>query len=492
MNLAECVSRHAARQPDTVAIVDGERSSTYRDLDRAIRCGAADLRSSGIGAGDHVAICLKDTADHLIAFLAVARLGAAAIPIDWRALPAERARIARGFAAKLALIEPGGGALAGVPSLAIDARWHAEAARLGGAHEFPSDADAPLMIGLTSGTTGAVKGMVVTHRQMYSRALPFDTILSDRPHRYLSASPLAFSAGRNYCLTHIIKGHTVVFHPPLFTAEEYVETANRCEATAGFVVPTVIRWLLDLPAAEGPLLPRFEALMCGGAPIRADEKRATLKHITPNFYEFYGTVATGPISFLRPSEMAEHASSAGRPAALWDIEIVDEADRPLPIGSSGRLRVRGPALASGLYTGSASASAGDSEGFRDGWYYTGDLAALDEAGFLYLKGRATDVILRGGSNVYPDEIESVLAEHPAVAEAAAVGRPSPQLGEEIVAYVISRGPVEAGDLLAHCRQRLTSYKVPAEIVFVSALPRTNFGKVDRKRLAASLAGSGAP
>jgi acyl-coenzyme A synthetase/AMP-(fatty) acid ligase len=310
---------------------------------------------------------------------------------------------------------------------------------------------------------------------MHARTRPFDDLLGDRRHRYLSASPLAFSAGRNYCLTHLIKGHTVILHPSLFTAEEYVEAINRHRASVGFVVPTVVRWLLDL-------LPGVEVLMCGGAPLRADEKRAMLAYVTPNFYEFFGTVATGPISFLRPNEMAVNSESDGRPAAGWEVAIVDESDGPVPPGDTGRLRARGPALASGL----VGASAGNSEGFRDGWYYTGDLAALGADGFLYLRGRATDMILRGGSNVHPDEIEAVLVEHPAVAEAAVVGRPSRDLGEEVVAFAVVRDGVEAEALINHCRKRLTAFKVPCEIILVPDLPHTSFGKVDRKRLRSSL------
>ena len=484
MNLAEVIARHAKAGPNVVAMVDGDRRITYRELDHLIRCGGAYLRSLGIQPGDRVAICLKDTADHVIAFIATARLGAVAIPIDWRAPPTERARVARGFGANLALVEPGDTAVAEVPSLSVDARWYAEAKRQDGNQEFPSDADLPLMIGLTSGTTGVVKGLRVTHRQMHARTIPFDRIIAPGPHRYFSASPLAFSAGRGYCLTHLIRGHTVILHPPLFTAEEYVESANRSAATVGFVVPTILRDLLTLPASGGPLLPGLQALICAGAPTHAEEKRAALQRVTRNLFEVYGTVGTGPITVLRPEEMAAHAASAGRPAEVWEIETVDEADRTLPRGGEGRLRLRGPGAASGLDAAAASTS----EAIRDGWYYTGEIAVFDRDGFLYLRGRATDVILRGGSNVYPDEIEAVLADHAAVAEAAVVGRPSPHLGEEVVAFIVARTHVEADELVAHCRRRLSAYKVPAEIRLVEALPRTNFGKADRKRLAASLSG----
>jgi acyl-CoA synthetase (AMP-forming)/AMP-acid ligase II len=154
----------------------------------------------------------------------------------------------------------------------------------------------------------------------------------------------------------------------------------------------------------------------------------------------------------------------------------------LRTGAAGRLRVRGPGAAERLEAGGAAAG----ELVRDGWYYTGDIAALDDAGFLHLKGRASDMILRGGTNIYPDEVEAVLSEHAAVADAVVVGRPSPQLGEEVVAVVVARAPVTADALIAHCRRRLSAYKLPAEIVFAKELPRTSFGKPDRKRLASSL------
>jgi acyl-CoA synthetase (AMP-forming)/AMP-acid ligase II len=486
VNLAEVIAHHGATRPDAVALVDGKREVTYRDLDRQIRMGADHLRTLGVTPGAAIAICLGDNADHVMAFLSAARLGAVSVPIDWRAPAAERARIATGLGAKLALVEKGAPALGGVPSLSVDASWHSGSERLDADREFPSEADAPLMIGLTSGTTGAVKGMLVTHRQMHARTIPFNAILPPGPHRYLSASPLAFSAGRGYCLTHLIRGHTVLLHPPLFAADEYVESANRARATVGFVVPTILRALLALPAGTGPLLPGLQALLCAGAPTHPEEKRAALRRLTPGFHEIYGTVGTGPISVLGPLDIPEHAESAGRPHEIWKIEVVDDSDRALPRGAAGRLRVRGPGAAMRLESGAAGAG----EGFSEGWYYTGDIAELDDAGFLHLKGRASDVILRGGSNVYPDEVEAALAEHAAVADAAVIGRPSPQLGEEVVAVVVVRAPVTTDELIAHCRRRLSPYKLPTEIIFVAELPRTSFGKPDRKRLASSMVAGG--
>jgi len=483
VNLAETISRHARSRPETPALVEDRRTITYAELDRLIRQGAAQLRALGLGTGDALAICLGDTADHVIALLSAARLGAVAVPIDWRAPPAERGRIAKALGVKLALIQPRAPALAGVPSRTVDEQWYAEAAGRDGSQAFPADADAALMIGLTSGTTGTAKGMLVTHAQMHARTIPFDAILPPGPHRYLSASPLAFSAGRGYCLTHLIRGHTVLLHPPLFAPDEYVETANRLQATVGFVVPTILRALLELPAPAGPLLPGLSALVCAGAPTHPEEKRTSLRRLTPRFHEIFGTVGTGPITVLKPGDIPAHAESAGRPHEIWRIEIVDDADRALPRGAAGQLRVSGPGAALRLEAGSAAAG----EAVRDGWYYTGDIAELDGEGFLHLKGRASDTIIRGGTNIYPDEIEAVLAEHTAVADAAVIGRPSPALGQEVVAAVVARGTVTAEELIAHCRRRLSPYKLPAEIVFVAALPRTSFGKPDRRRLASEIA-----
>jgi acyl-coenzyme A synthetase/AMP-(fatty) acid ligase len=486
VNLAEAIAYHARAHSDIAALEDGERTIRYSELDRIIRQCAARLRALGITAGDAIAICLGDNADHVITFLSAARLGAISLPIDWRAPFSERARIATGLGAKLALVDPGAPALGNVPSLSVDAYWYSEAACHEAAQVFPSDPDAPLMIGLTSGTTGAVKGMLVTHRQMHARTIPFDAILPPGQHRYLSASPLAFSAGRGYCLTHLIRGHTVVLHPPLFAADEYVESARRMRATVGFVVPTILRALLSLPAGAGTLLPGLQAFICAGAPTHSEEKRAAFRWLTPGFHEIYGTVGTGPISILAPRDIEDHAESAGRPHSIWQIEIVDEADRALPRGATGRLRVRGPGAALRL----RSAPADVDEAVREGWYYTGDIAELDDDGFLHLKGRASDMILRAGSNIYPDEVEAVLMEHAAVAEAAVVGRSSQQLGEEVVAVVVARDSVTTDELVTHCRSHLSAYKLPAEIVFVAELPRTNFGKPDRKRLASLMASGG--
>jgi acyl-coenzyme A synthetase/AMP-(fatty) acid ligase len=165
-----------------------------------------------------------------------------------------------------------------------------------------------------------------------------------------------------------------------------------------------------------------------------------------------------------------------------DVEVVGEEDRKLPPGEVGRLRCRGPSLAAPPpeFVGSDTAS----EGFHDGWYYTGELAAIDERGYVFLKGRASDVIIRSGAKIHPAEIEAVLQEHDAVMEAAVIGRSAPSEEEAVVAFVVVRRVVALGELVAHCRARLTPYKVPREIRIVAQLPRNSAGKIDKRALAA--------
>jgi acyl-coenzyme A synthetase/AMP-(fatty) acid ligase len=172
-------------------------------------------------------------------------------------------------------------------------------------------------------------------------------------------------------------------------------------------------------------------------------------------------------------------ASVGRPFSLIDAEIVDGDDQPLGLGVTGQLRVRGPSLTSPVANANATASAD----FRDGWYYPGELALVDELGYVFLQGRMSEVIFRGGAKIFPSEVEAVLQDHDSVAETAVVGRALPNNEQEVIAYVIAKDEVTAGQLLAYCRQRLTPYKVPRQIHIVSELPRNPSGKVDKRALA---------
>jgi acyl-coenzyme A synthetase/AMP-(fatty) acid ligase len=199
----------------------------------------------------------------------------------------------------------------------------------------------------------------------------------------------------------------------------------------------------------------------------------------------YGTAETNVISYLRPADVASHAGSVGQPHSLMEVQVVDDRDRPLSVGEEGKLRVRGPALASPL----AVPGSPTNTGFRDGWYYPGEIAALDDRGFIFLTGRASEVIIRRGAKIYPAEVEAVLQQHPDVLECAVIGRRAADNEEEVIAVLVGRRPLDLASIVTHCRTYLESAKRPQRIHFVDALPKNVNGKVDKKALSNQLPGS---
>ena len=455
MNICDLLDQHTLIQPDHEAIIDGERTITFRELGTLIRKTAAHLVDLGVKQGDHVGVCLKDNADHLIAMLAVTRMGGVVLPVDWRAKAPESKNLTAVFGVSLVLTEDGANSIPDTPSVALDAVWHAAVARSDGSRDFPHDSDAPAVIGLTSGTTGIPKGVALTHAHEFARTLSnwFGLDLQ-RNERYFSIMPLSFHAGRSLSFRHLMVGNTVILYPSLFRAEELVDAIDEYRATVFSAVPTVLRRLLELPEQPGPLLPGLRRITGSSAAMYAEEKSEVMRRLSPNYYEIYASSGGGYITILRSDDIEKRADSVGQPAYLTEVQIVDEDDKPLPAGETGRLRCRGPGVSTGFFNDIDDPSG--NEMFRDGWCYTGEIAAMDEASYVRLKGRISEQIIRGGINIDPGEIERALHTRPAITEAAVVGRPSKGLGEEVVAYVATKGTVDVGELSVHCRNLLST------------------------------------
>ncbi len=485
MNLYRLFERQARHQPAKPALADHQRSYGFGALDLAAGRHAAALMRRGIRPGDRVGVILKEHADHIALNLAILRLGAAFAIIDWRAPPAERQVIGDTLGIAAALLEPQMPPLEGIASLAIDEAFHRTAAALEPAPVHAAKPGDAAMIALSSGTTGFPKGAIITHDQAFHRfvagMMAFGWQAEDR---YLACMPFCFSAGRDYPLHALMSGASVIVAPTLFTASDYVEMVGRHGITASLLSPTPLRWLLGEAAGKAPLLPAVRRLAVSGAPLHTEEKAAIYRQVAPGMIETLGTSATGALTRLAGEDLVTQADSMGRLLPLSEIEIVDRAGRTLPRGAEGIMRVRGP--------GTSTAMIGDNTGDgpaslrEDGWFYPGDIVHLDEAGFLRLKGRSAELIIRGGANVYPAEIEKLLLTHPAVADAAVVGWPSAELGEEIAAFVTARSPVEAASLKQFCREHLAAYKVPRAFILMPDLPRTATGKVRKAELAARL------
>jgi len=481
-NVASGISHNAARRPAHPALIHGDRVISYAELDRLVEEAAHRLREAGVGPRDIVGVVLPDSASHVVALFAIARLEAVILPMDPRWTTFEKANLARFFKTRCVLQEEGAEPLPGVSALVMDAA--AEAAGESGAPPGPvaADPDAPLMLSLSSGTTGTPKGPLISHRQLQERFLKHWVSLTFNEHdRHMIATPLYFGGGRIFAMSHLCIGATVVLFPPPYKADELVAALERHRIATVYLVPTLLRRLLALPG-ERPILRSLRLLISGGAALYPEERRAIMDQLTPRFVNYYSSSEGGPVSVLLPEHEADGSGCVGRPVFLTEVEVVDESHRRLPPGLVGRVRYRGPGVAQSFFNNPEESATA----FHDGWFYPGDLGYLDAGGFLYLSGRSKDVIIRGGVNVYPAEIEETLLAHPAVQDAAVVRWPSREFGEEIAAFVVKKSDVETDELLQHCRRVLAPYKVPRAVFFLASLPKSSMGKVVKAKLVESL------
>lgn len=485
MNLASLLFHHAQNQPKKVALTQHNRNVDYQEFWIWISSTAAGLIQAGIKPGDRVGLCLSDHIDHLTLLFAIAAIGATVLPMDHRWSPAEKKQIAEAFKARLVIREANEENIAGVSNLLL-------AEILGEAPpdsaESPSvdlydDDDIPFLVALSSGTTGRPKGALVSHRHMYERFVnQWNSLNFTSDDSFVSVTPLYFGAARSLCMGFLSLGAKVVIDAPPHKPHELKEAIQRSGANIAFLVPTLMRRLLSLTREKQLMFPGLDLLVFGGSSVHGEEALEIQKRLTPNLANYYATSEGGGISVLRANEIALHGDTVGRAASGITVEIVDTDNTPVAQGESGRLRYRGPGVATVFLNESGEL---DDSGSAD-WFYPGDLASIDAKGYITLRGREKEMIIRGGINLYPAEIESVLREHPSVNEAAVIGVPSKTMGENVVAIVANSSRLKDSDLLEYCKSRLAPYKVPNEILFVNELPKTNFGKIDKPTIAERL------
>lgn len=476
-NIASALEQNAARRGTHPAIIEGGRTHTYRGLDKQVRQIADHLATLGAGAGTLIGVCLKDTADHLMINYAIARIGGIILPLDWRWAEAEISNVCRYFEVTLLLVEEGT-ILSDLPCVETDAAWHDGVARRSGSQPCAPGGSSPVVLSLSSGTTGRPKGPLLTHDQFTARFVMAWVSLGFNQHdRYLSATPLYFGGGRSFTMGSLFSGATVVMFPPPYEPDELVAAVVRFEATTLLLVPTLLRRLLDIPRGTRPLLAGLSRLLSTGAILHPDERDAVMKNLNPNFINYYGSTEGGGTSILLPKHVGEAAYSVGEPIYQTEIQIVDDVGTSRPAGEAGLIRYKSPGVSDHFHNDAAASA----EAFRDGWYYPGDVGRLDPDGLLYLVGRAKDVIIRNGVNIYPGEIEQAVLSHPNVTDAVAVAWPHPERGEDVAVFIIG-GATDEKSLDTHCRAQLAAYKVPAGFFFVNELPKTGLGKVIKQDL----------
>jgi long-chain acyl-CoA synthetase len=478
VNLADVFWGLANRWPDRQATISPHLNLTYEQLVARAAQTARELRSRGVAAGMNVGICLRDSPESLVLMIALWMLGATAVPMDFRTNAAERTLLAQDFNLA-AIAEDRKVSTSGYQSIFINPSWAELIAKHAGTPIWTNGEEvAPAFISLTSGTTGRPKGIVIDHERMLLRSMfdPSDKLAGP----LLNPLPLSFSASRTYAFGALLQGVTLYCYPVLFSAEQLAETILAGEAKSLCAVPTIIRNFFELfGETPAPASLQLDALYCFGAPMAPAEKVRAKLTVCDNFVQVYGATTCGRISVLSGVDLEQRPETLGHVLPHIVLQVVDDNDEVVARGQSGTIRLRSPGMARSIY-GSATSGAGDS--FKGGWAYPGDIGMIDEDGLLHLQGRTSDLIIRGGANVHPSEVEAVIAEQGGVREVAVVGFTKLPEGEEIAAIVVPSSDLTESALIAHCRARLSPDKRPRKFVFMTELPRNSNGKISRAQL----------
>ncbi|MDF1586545.1 class I adenylate-forming enzyme family protein [Marinimicrococcus flavescens] len=480
MNIADGLSRQAATTPFAVAVVREGLLLHYRTFDQAVWRAATFLRKQGIGPGDVVGVSCIGQVAHLLVAFALARMGAVQVALPLHEPSAARRDRAAFFGAVAVIGDNPAAGEAGVPVVRFDTAWLAPDGGPGNYDVRSGEDDQPWLIGHSSGTTGAPKAFSLTHRDAVARAARETAMTAIRSSDvFLSPMRLDFPANKLHAFNCLAAGAT--FATGRLDAEgALVRLAEMHRATYLNLTASSLAGLLQACSEDGVRLPYVRVLRAGAGTIGEELRRAALQRLSPNLVVTYGTNEGGLIATAEPPALARRIGAAGRAVAGIRWEIVDEADRLLPPGSIGAIRLAGPGVARGYWQAEA-----DARHFRDGWFHPGDLVSCDADGLLAFHGRVDDLMNFDGIKIYPADIEDLLLTHPAVAEAAAFPtRPAP--GWDLpMAAVVLREQASEDELLAHCRARL-GMRAPRRVMIEPRMPRNNIGKVLKRELAARL------
>ena len=498
MNLAQSLLRVARADPRRPALLEGDRLLLdYGQLAERVARLAGAMRAAGLAPGERVALFMRNHPAYLEILYAAWWAGLAVVPINAKLHLREAQWILDHAQARWAFVTPDVGEGLQAPGRTIDASGP-EYEALFSAPPAPLAARAPADLAwlfYTSGTTGKPKGVMLTHRNLLTMGLAYfvdvDPIVPEDAIVY--GAPMSHGAGI-YAIPHVIAGaRHVVPASGGFDPAEMFALAARVGRLSMFAAPTIVKRLVDHAEATGADGSGFKTIVYGGAPMYFADIQRALRVMGQRFVQIYGqgespmVITSLPRRHLMDTahpRYAQRLASVGVAQTPVEVRIATAEGEPLPAGEVGEVLVRGDTVMAGYWRDPEATQAA----LRDGWLFTGDMGMLDEDGFLTLKDRSKDVLISGGSNIYPREVEEVLLRHPGVAEVAVVGAPDPEWGEVVVAYVVARpgAQVTAEALDALCLEHIGRFKRPKRYAFVAGLPKNNYGKVLKRELRARL------
>jgi long-chain acyl-CoA synthetase len=483
MNLVHLLLRSARWQPDRPALAVGKRPvRTYREMAARVSSLSAGLaQKHSLKPGDRVALAMKNCPEFYEILFACWHAGMTAVPMNAKLHAKEFAYILENSGAKLCFVTPD--LRSAVPTgIPVD-----EA--LGSEEATPVDVDPDDVAWLfyTSGTTGVPKGAMLTHRNMMFQTLAYFADIDKLApgDSALHPAPLSHGSGL-YGLPHFAVGAVnVVPESGHFEPAEIFELLDHWPNASFFAAPTMLVRLMASPAARTPR--NLKTITYGGAPMYVADCLRAIELFGPRLFQLLGqgeapmTITGLPQEFHR---LKKNLETCGYARTGVEVKIFDDQDKELPPGEVGEIVTRSDCVMKGYWQNpDATAKAK-----RGGWLHTGDVGSLDAEGFLTIKDRSKDMIISGGANIYPREIEEVLLRHPAVGECSVVGRPHPEWGEEVIAFIVRKSSVDTAELDTLCLDNIARFKRPREYRFVEALPKNNYGKVLKTELRNLLSG----
>ena len=507
MNLAHLVTQNARRHGDRIGFIWGDKSWTWREIDARVSVLAAALAARGIAKGDRILVHSKNCDEMFWSMFAAFRLGAVWVPTNFRLMPDEVAYLAASSGAKAFLCHgdfPGHAAAAAAASPALEFTWRigeggafgekslSEAIAAHAGVRFENAAvnyDDPCWFFFTSGTTGRSKAAVLTHGQM---AFVITNHLADlmpgttEQDVSLVVAPLSHGAGVHQLVQTARGVPTILLPSERFDIAEAFRLIEAHRVTNIFTVPTILKMMVEHPAVDRTDHSSLRYVIYAGAPMYREDQKAALKKLGAVLVQYFGLgEVTGNITVLPPylhdpeDGPRVRIGSCGFERTGMQVSIQGDDGRELKPFESGEICVIGPAVFAGYYDNPEA----NAKAFRDGWFRTGDLGHMDEEGFVYITGRASDMYISGGSNIYPREVEEKILTHPAIGEVAIVGVPDPFWGEVGIAVCVARegaSAVTEADMAVFLAAKVPRYKMPKRFFFWDALPKSGYGKIPKR------------